>query len=531
MNLAQFFEHWAIVENPFRGEEARTDSIFTRMGIAPESGAPDHEGEPGGPGRVRLVRPGMPSTHSEFDKIVGELDRPSTSIVFGEKGSGKTAIRLQIADRIARYNVAHPGRRVLLVPYDDLNANLDHFARVTGGKKRDDPFQGMRLVDHLDAIVSLGTGRLVNALLAGSESPPPAQIEDGAKKARKMSLGGRRELLLLQAIYDTSDTTGARTAALKRILRLGGTGPRALVATGVWIGWIPAAALFVWGQFFSGFGETVRTGLLIGSAVLLTLWLLLLLKLTFVDRMVDRHVAQRVGKQLRLVPRPVSSLTGSLSKLDRSVAPTESLPVSGSEETRYALLARLQRVAGELGFETILVLMDRVDEPTLIRGDPERMRSVVWPMLSHKFLQHGGMAIKLLLPIELRHALFKESSTFFQEARLDKQNLVERLSWTGAMLYDLCNTRLATCRPVSAEPVSLLDLFDENVSRQDLVDALDHMQQPRDAFKFLYRCLTEHCASVTEEEGAWRIPKHTLEAVRKSEADRVMGLQRGIRPA
>ncbi len=530
MNLAQFFEHWSIVENPFRGEEARTDAIFTRMGIAARAeGHPD--APEGGPGRIRLVRPEMPSTHSEFDKIVGELERPSTSIVFGEKGSGKTAIRLQIADRVARFNHDHPGRRVLLVPYDDLNANLDHYARVTGASKKEDPFKGMRLVDHLDAIIAIGTGRLVNALLTGSETPPPAQIEDGAKRAKRMSPASRRELLLLQAVYDTSDTTGARTAALKRMLRLRGNGPRALIATGVWVGWVPAVALFVWGQFYSGFGETVRTGLLIGAAALLTLWLLLLLKLTLVDRMLDRHVSQRVAKQLRLVPRGFAGLASSLSKLDRSVASAEALPVSGSEETRYALLARLQRVAGELGFETILVLMDRVDEPTLIRGDPERMRSFVWPMLSHKFLQQGGMAVKLLLPIELRHALFKESSTFFQEARLDKQNLVERLSWTGAMLYDLCNARLSACRPVHAEPISLIDLFDENVSRGDLVDALDHMQQPRDAFKFLYRCLTEHCASVTAEEGSWRIPKHTLEVVRKSEADRVMGLQRGIRPA
>ena len=81
MNLAQFLEHWAIIENPFRGEEARTDAIFARMGIAGRT-TPDE----GGPGRVRLVRPSTPSIHSEFDKILGELDRPSTSIVFGEKG-------------------------------------------------------------------------------------------------------------------------------------------------------------------------------------------------------------------------------------------------------------------------------------------------------------------------------------------------------------------------------------------------------------------------------------------------------------
>lgn len=544
MNLSQFLEHWAIVENPFRGEEARTDAIFARMGIAAtmrgqslgsdvnvRAGA-TAEAEDGGPGRVRLVRPSTPATHAEFDKIAGELDRPSTSIVFGEKGSGKTAIRLQIADRVARHNEEQPDRRVLLIPYDDLNAHLDHYARVVGGeKKKDDPFSGMRLVDHLDAIVSIGTGRIVNALLAGSDSPPPAQIEDAGRRARRMSLAARRELLLLQAVYDTSDTTGARTGALKRILRLSGSGPRALVATGVWLGWIPAASLFVWGQFFSGLGETVRLGLLVGAGVLLAVWLFLLLKVTLIDRLVDRHVAQRVARQLRMVPRLQSGLLASLGKLDRTIAPTDALPVSPSEETRYAMLSRLQRVARELGFPTVLVLMDRVDEPTLVRGDPERMRSIVWPMLSHKFLQHDRMAIKMLLPIELRHALFKESSAFFQEARLDKQNLVERLSWTGAMLYDLCNARLATCRPVSAETISLVDIFEEGVTRQDLVEALDHMQQPRDAFKFLYRCMTEHCASVTGEEGLWRIPRHTLDAVRKTETERVMGLQRGIRPA
>ncbi len=532
MNLSQFFEHWAIVENPFRGEEARTDTIFARMGIAGGHGSAPGGAEDSPPGRVRLVRPATPATHAEFEKILGEPDRPSTSIVFGEKGSGKTAIRLQIADRIARHNEEHPERRVLLIPYDDLNAHLDHYARITGAeRKKDDPFAGVRLVDHLDAIVSIGLGRIVNALLTGSDRPPPALIEDAGRRARRLPPSVRRELLLLQALYDTSDTTGARTAALKRILRLSAAGPRALVATGVWVGWTPAVALFVWGQFFSGLGEATRTGLLIGAGVLLAAWLGLLLKVTLIDRVVDRHVAQRVAKQLRMVPRTPGALAASLARIDRSIAPTDALPVSGSEEVRYAMLARLQRVAAAFGFPTVLVLMDRVDEPTLVRGDPQRMRSIVWPMLSHKFLQHDGLAIKMLLPIELRHALFKESSAFFQEARLDKQNLVERLSWTGAMLYDLCNARLATCRPVTAETISLADLFAEDVERQDLVDALDHMQQPRDAFKFLYRCITEHCASVTGEEGAWRIPRHVLETVRKSESERVMGLQRGIRPA
>jgi hypothetical protein len=63
--------------------------------------------------------------HSEFDKIMGDLRRPSSAVVFGEKGSGKTAIRLQISRRISEHNVANPGAMVLLVPYDDVNGYLD----------------------------------------------------------------------------------------------------------------------------------------------------------------------------------------------------------------------------------------------------------------------------------------------------------------------------------------------------------------------------------------------------------------------
>jgi hypothetical protein len=172
-----------------------------------------------------------------------------------------------------------------------------------------------------------------------------------------------------------------------------------------------------------------------------------------------------------------------------------------------------------------------VDEPTLISGDPERMQWVVWPLLNNKFLQQPGLGVKMLLPIELRHALFRESAAFFQEARLDKQNLIERLTWTGAMLYDLCDARLQACRPAEAPPIRLLDLFAEDVTTQDLVDALDQMHQPRDAFKMLYQCLTEHCSNVTESQAQWRVPRLVLEGVRKDQAERVRQLYRGVRPA
>ncbi len=531
MNLSQFFEHWSIVENPFRGEEARNDSIFARMGVNSRrvGGAGETEERPGA---VPLTRPSSPSVHSDFDKIIGELGQPSTSIVFGEKGSGKTAIRLQIAGRIARHNEEHPDQRVFLIPYDDLNAYLDHFKQRSGVKGDKNPFESMRLVDHMDAMLSIGVGRVLNAILPGPSNPVPASLGDhAARRARRLPAAVRRDLLILQAVYDSNDPTGARTGRLRQLLKLPGGSMGPIAVIGLWTGWIPGVALFFWGTLFSGFEGVLGTTVDVGSAVLLLLWMVLLVKVFVVDRMMIGRVAAKVARQLKMVPRVHSGYLGSLRRLNRTVVHSDVLPTSDSDEQRYAMFARLQRVIGAYGFTGILVVIDRVDEPTLVNGDADRMRSIIWPMLNNKFLQLDGVGIKMLLPIELRHALFKESSAFFQEARLDKQNLVERLSWTGAMLYDLCSTRLAVCRPANAERIGLIDLFAEDVTRNDVVEALNYMQQPRDAFKFLYRCFNEHCSTVTADENSWRIAKHTLEQVRKEEAERVMQLQRGIRPA
>ncbi len=532
MNLSQFFEHWSVVENPFRGEEARHDAIFARMGISSAVTRPvGMAEEEGRPGEVELGRLGGSSTHSDFEKILGELYRPSTSIVFGEKGAGKTAIRLQIAGRIGRHNEDFPDQKVFMIPYDDLNGMLDHYVDRAHAKK-ENPFDDVRLVDHMDAMVSIGVGRVLNAILPGPTEPPAANLGDGAvKRARKMPAMIRRDLLLLQSVYDMNDPSGVRTGRLRNLLKMPGGGHGAMTVIGMWLGWIPAVGLFGWLQFYSGFEGLLFNGVQIGSGVLLVLWMLLMGKALVLDRLVINRIASKVHRQLRMVPRPASGFLGSLRRMPKSVLGSGELPTTGSDEQRYAMFARLRRVIGEFGFTGMMIVIDRVDEPTLVNGDPDRMRSIIWPMLNNKFLQFEGVGLKMLLPIELRHALFKESSAFFQEARLDKQNMVERLSWTGAMLYDLCNARLAVCRPASAPGLSLVDLFTEDVTKQDLIEALGAMQQPRDAFKFMYRCLNEHCASVTADDGSWRIAKHILDQVRRDETERVMQLQRGIRPA
>lgn len=510
MNTSMFFEHWRIAENPFRGEEARSDAVFARLAGAAS--------QPAGPGAQ--------SVHSDFEKIVGELGRPSSSIVFGEKGSGKTAIRMQLADRIARHNQQSPSQRVFLVPYDDLNGTLDRLHTRSSSKDSLKTLQGMRLVDHIDAILASAVTRITDRLTGLGPSRADADLVKAFRRQPKLL---RAEMLLLQAVYDLSDLSAERTARLTKLTR---TLPHREVlvwAFAVALGWLPLGGVVA--LFFlrpDAVPETVLAGAGIACA---GLYLAILVGRFVWHPLTIRRLAHRLSRQLRSLGRSDASIARSLSQVRSADRAWQRLPVTDSDEQRYAMLDRLRHVLGALGYPGVIVVIDRVDEPTLIAGDPEKMRAFVWPMLNNKFLQQEGFGIKMLLPIELRHALFRESSAFFQEARLDKQSLVERLSWTGPMLYDLCEARLRVCAAPDAPPIGLMDLFAEDVTRQDLIDALDQMHQPRDAFKFLYRCVSEHCSNVTAEQGHWRIPRLVLDTVRKQESERVQGLYRGIRPA
>ena len=531
MNLSQFFEHWSIVENPFRDEEARHDAIFARMGITPKVHSECVEDET--PGMSSLALPRSQSTHPDFEKILGDISHPSTSIVFGEKGSGKTAIRLQLASKIDKHNREHPESQVFLIPYDDLNAALDRFNSTLGSKKDGNPFASMRLVDHMDAILGIGTARIMGALMPGGTDAPRADLgEQPSKRARKLPQTVRKDLLLLQAVYDSADTNGQRTAQLRQMLKLPHGGVNPLLVLLLWVGWVPSIALFLAARlFFELPQEWMVMGTDIFSGVLLLAWGMLMIKAFFLDRLVVNRVAGKLSKQLRMVNRPANGFLGSLRRMPRGVLSSGVLPLDDSDEQRYAMLARMRRFLEHFGYTGMMIIIDRVDEPTLINGDPDKMRSVIWPLMNNKFLQLERVGIKMLLPIELRHALFKESSSFFQEARLDKQNLVERLTWSGPTLYDLCEARLAACLAEGAQPIALLDLFAEDVTRQDLVDALEQMHQPRDAFKFLYACLNEHCSNVTSQEQSFRVPRLVLESVRRQQAERVQQLYRGIGPA
>ena len=141
MKIDQFLKHHGIAGNPFSEEDAQTDTVFKR-------------------GCLQTIH------HPAWDKFFGSPADPSTALVFGEKGSGKTALRLQVTSELEEYNSAHPEARVFVISYDDFNPFLDHFRDAVRGKDAGEALERWRLQDHMDAILALGVTKLVDALTA-----------------------------------------------------------------------------------------------------------------------------------------------------------------------------------------------------------------------------------------------------------------------------------------------------------------------------------------------------------------------------
>jgi hypothetical protein len=155
-------------------------------------------------------------------------------------------------------------------------------------------------------------------------------------------------------------------------------------------------------------------------------------------------------------------------------------------------------------------MVDRVDEPHLINGSPERMRDLLWPLFDNKLLKHAGLGFKLLLPAEVSLFLLREDKEFYERSRLDKQNLIRSLEWTGESLYDLANDRITASQ--GGKPGQLKQWFEETITEPELVATLARLRVPRHLFKFLHRLLVEHCNRFTDAQPRWQVSRETLQA-------------------
>ncbi len=490
MNIQSFWEHHGIVRNPFAEEDAQTDPVFKEHCISS-------------------------AYHPTWDKIYGDPAEPSTAIIFGPKGSGKTAMRLQIDRHLQRYNQEHPTKRVYIIRYDDFNPFLDHFCERMGrfqSKKPEKVLDQWRLWDHMDSILCLGVTDLVNQVLAAGDvkqandsiNRRPSQISSA--QLAKLDRTSARDLLLLACCYDQSNdaTFDGRWNQLRKAMRFSNwTSKVPLVLAIIWTLAVLAFVAWVWNRIdLSSTAKLWLTPLLLIPGVLpykLKLWRCQL-------------AAMGIHKHMRVGKRETGTLRNVLLKFPRAELASQPLPRWDRTDDRYELLNKFKSLLDRLGFAGTIVLMDRIDEPNMIGGKSELMRRFVWPLLDNKLLKHPGMGFKLMLPRELYRDVDRESTEFRERARLDKQNVIPDFQWTGESLYDLTRARMLACA-ASGKQVEPKDLFVDAVSYQRLLAVFQGLRVPRHLFRFLYRVLVEHCNKYTDSQPKFQIDVETFESV------------------
>ena len=481
MKVQQFLAHHGIVENPFGQEDATADHVFRQHCVTG-------------------------THHPAWDKIYGNPTNPSTAVVFGEKGSGKTALRLQIAEELERHNRKNPDARVFVVEYDDFNPFLDSFRERLHGRSRrpERALAQWRLWDHMDAILSLAVTQLVRGVLHGRTTSSSGQFETSPTQLDRLSRLQRRDLLLLDAFYDHSydQPKLQRWNALRRKLRYPGWSAWWDLLLGLIV--TIATIVLVWTLHEDNFYGLFHWWV---AAIIVAGWLPWLVRQ---GRLL--YKSWQVSRQIRVFNHLPNTLRRILSYFARQELAGQPTPSKDRSDDRYELLMKLQSVLDTLGYKSMIVLVDRVDEPHLINGNAERMRDLLWPMFDNKFLKHPGIGFKLLLPAEVVYYLQREEKEFYERSRLDKQNLIQSLVWTGESLYDVTNDRLRACSKNSEKPATVGALFDESVDRSELIGIFSRFRVPRHLFKFMYRLLVEHCNRYTEEQPRYQISRETLQS-------------------
>ena len=488
MNLSEFLGRHGLASNPFAAEEAAQDPVLTQSGDS--------------------------CRHPDFGKIFGEPTHPSPAVVFGERGAGKTALRLQMESAYRAYNYQQSENRVLVIGHDNFDAMIGRIARHERMKNQSAALESITLSDHVDIVLHSIVPQLVDQLL-GVTDRAPLQISNFRKALRKAPALVRREMLLLQMAYDHTPIAAKRTWQLKSALGLGGSSGSKAAAN-----WAMVLAVFALVLAGMSLVQEPKRALLAFAVVLAAgsfamgwSWLRCQTRVGIVARGMHRGI--------RCVNRSAASFRESLHHIEINIG-SASMPTDRGDDSRFAMFDRLLAVLRAADYGSIAILVDRVDEPTTVAGDVDHMRSLVWPLLSSRFLQHRGLAVKLLLPAELGDLFSREDGAFFRAARLDKQNAIERLQWSGSMLSKMCDARIraASSRPNSAVPIE--SLFDANVGRAKIEEALAVCGNPREACRMVYAMLQEHMAHA--EAGAKTISNATFELVRQR--SQVRGIKR-----
>ncbi len=174
--------------------------------------------------------------------------------------------------------------------------------------------------------------------------------------------------------------------------------------------------------------------------------------------------ARAIVKQVRISNLQTTALRQIFQQFQAAEISGQPLPNKDRTDDRYELIVKFQGLLRALGYNGIIVLVDRVDEPHLINGNADQMRALLWPMLDNKFCNTRprlqAVAAHRIGPV---HRTRGKDILRTGPARQAEHDSIA--GWTGEALYDVANARLKACAG-PGKTISLRDLVSESMTER-----------------------------------------------------------------
>ena len=373
--------------------------------------------------------------NTSLRSVLVHIENPTPYVIFAIRGAGKSSMRIDTERYLNDYR-----DQVLVISYVEFNELLAEVART-----RNLPleyafdrsaitrlFKGKKEIPLTrDAKITLDD-HLDMILKLGVEELFKTIVDTPREDLLKNNREIAEKFILLAALYYSPNDLSSKIAALRRLIQS------------------------------SGYERKVPF---------------------FITKQAKR-IASEIFRNIRGVPVSLEGMVKTIKEIGVGLFEFHGIP--RNTENRFTLLKGFMELVRYFGLSGVYLLVDRVDEPTSIKGDPEKMRELVTPILDDQLFQIDHLGIILFLPYEL-HDLKKYY-------RSDRIKTISSINWSPDNMIRLIEKRMNVGRKPGSPPLHLSDIFeDEGESKANFIV---RQLTPRNAFRLLSIILEEHCQTV-----------------------------------
>jgi hypothetical protein len=373
--------------------------------------------------------------NTSLRSVLLHIEKPSPYVIFAIRGAGKSSMRIDTERYLNEYR-----DKVLTIAYVEFNELLAEVARPRRLpmeysmnksaltrilKRKKEEVLGREAKITLD-------DHLDYILKLGIESLYNSIREDGKEEMLKDNREIAEKFILLTALYYAPNDLSSKVAVLRRLLEIAGTKK--------------------------------------GSS--------------FFAKKQSKALAGEIYRNIRGVPVSLEGMVKIIQEIGPGLFEFHGIP--RTTENRFTLLKSFMELVRYFDLSGVYLLVDRVDEPTSIKGDPEKMRELVTPILDDQLFQIDHLGIILFLPYEL-HDLKKYY-------RSDRIKTISSINWSPDNMIRLIEKRMNVARKPGSPPIQLADIFEEN--GESKAQFIVRQLTPRNAFRLLSIIIEEHCQTV-----------------------------------